>query len=187
MRSLIVRRYAYTLVLPRDITDYRTKDLAHLTSLIIPRHPYVIRFFNEGLRAESKTSLSSSSNTRWKERFPRDSFIKRSRFHEEIGYRSKSLLYFLSLFRRKASHGRERKRMITAEHRSRAWNIQWRLFREQEHGKRNRRSAGSHDRFPRLSVGIYRADPLGHLINVSNPRARRRDYTVLDPETWSNR
>lgn len=60
----------------------------------------------------------------------------------------------------------------------RAWNIQWRLFREQEHGKRNRRSAGSHDRFPRLSAaGIYRDDPLGHLINVSNPRARGERIT----------
>lgn len=129
MRSLIVRRYAYTVVLPRDITEDRTKGLAHLASLVIPRHPYVTRFLNEGLRTESKTSLPSSSPQDGEREIPTRIIVYKniSISSNEIGYRWKSLLFLLSLLfrigslksdRRKVSHGRERKRMITAERRT---------------------------------------------------------------------
>lgn len=74
--------------------------------------------------------------------------------------------------RRMVSHGRERKRVITARSVvTRAWNIQWRLFRET--GTWEEKS--TFGRFARSissiksAARIYRADPPGRLINVSNP------------------
>lgn len=82
--SLIARRYAYAVLLPRDATRYGTKGLAHLASLIIPLPIYVIRFFNEGL--ESKTPVSSSDTYKigWKERFPRNLHENISSFDREM-------------------------------------------------------------------------------------------------------
>lgn len=82
--SLIARRYAYAVLLPRDATRYGTKGLAHLASLIIPLPIYVIRFFNEGLESRTPVSSSDTYKIGWKERFPRNLHENISSFDREM-------------------------------------------------------------------------------------------------------